>query len=83
MSDKKLKNWTDKNGDGVDNDKIVLEKINLKDNKHLMKQGDELKDLLEVIQFIITNSINNKEFRMFMIKRFLHNYVKQGRKRLK
>jgi len=77
VSDKKLKNWSEKNED-VNKNVINLGKVNLKDNKELKKHGNELKDLLEVIQYVITNAINNNEFRLFLVKRFLHNYVKQG-----
>lgn len=79
MTDKKLKNWTEKNED-VYNDQMNFGKVNLKDNVELKEHGNELKDLLEVIQYVITNTINNREFRMFLIKRFLHNYVKDGTK---
>lgn len=78
MTDKKLKNWTEKNGD-IYNDEMNVEKVDLKNNNKLKKYGDELGDLLEVIQYVITNTLNNKEFRMFLIKRFLHNYVKDGK----
>jgi len=79
VTDKKLKNWTEKNED-VYNDQMNFGKVNLKDNVELKEHGNELKDLLEVIQYVITNTINNREFRMFLIKRFLHNYVKDGTK---
>lgn len=79
MTDKKLKNWTEKKGD-VYNDQMNLGGVDLKDNVELKKHGNELEDLLEVIQYVITNTINNREFRMFLIKRFLHNYVKDGKK---
>jgi len=78
VTDKKLKNWTEKNGD-IYNDEMNVEKVDLKNNNKLKKYGDELGDLLEVIQYVITNTLNNKEFRMFLIKRFLHNYVKDGK----
>lgn len=79
MTDKKLKNWTEKKGDVYDN-QMNFGEVDLKDNVELKKHGNELEDLLEVIQYVITNTINNREFRMFLIKRFLHNYVKDGTK---
>lgn len=79
VTDKKLKNWTEKKED-VYNDNMKLGEVDLKNNAKLKKYGNELKDLLEVIQYVITNTINNREFRMFLIKRFLHNYVKDGTK---
>ncbi|XP_025200818.1 uncharacterized protein LOC112598534 [Melanaphis sacchari] len=81
VSDKKLKKWSEKNGD-IHNDGMNFKKVNLNDNAQLKERGNELEDLLEVIQYVITNSINDKEFRMFLIKRFLHNYVKQASKYL-
>jgi len=79
VTDKKLKNWTEKKGDVYDN-QMNFGEVDLKDNVELKKHGNELEDLLEVIQYVITNTINNREFRMFLIKRFLHNYVKDGTK---
>ncbi|KAF0773476.1 ACYPI43360 protein [Aphis craccivora] len=77
VTDKKLKNWTEKKGDVYDN-QMNFGEVDLKDNVELKKHGNELEDLLEVIQYVITNTINNREFRMFLIKRFLHNYVKDA-----
>jgi len=77
VSEKKLKNWGQKNEE-VSKKAINLKKVNLKKNKGLNKHRDELEDLLEVIQYVITDAINNQEFRTFMIKRFLHNYIPQG-----
>lgn len=77
MSEQKLKNWGKKNEE-VSKKEINLKEVSLKKNKELNKYRDELEDLLEVIQYVITNAINNQEFRTFMIKRFLHNYIPQG-----
>lgn len=79
MSDKKLQNWGKGNAD-INKKTINLRRINLKKNDQLQKRGHELRDLLEVIQYVITDAINNQEFRTFLIKRFLHNYVPQGTK---
>lgn len=75
VSKKKLQKWdqTIKDMDRGSN----FENIDLKTNQKLPEKGD-LQDLLEVIQYVITDAFNNKEFRQFMIKRFLHNYVPQG-----
>lgn len=54
-----------------------LETADVKTNPKLAGNGD-IQDLLEVIQYVITDALNNKEFRQFMIKRFLHNYVPQS-----
>ncbi|XP_027846742.2 uncharacterized protein LOC114126898 [Aphis gossypii] len=81
VTDKKLKNWTEKKKD-IYNNEMDLGEVNLKDNVKLKEHGNELQDLLEVIQYVITNTINNREFRMFLIKRFLHNYVKDASKYL-
>ncbi|XP_060840877.1 uncharacterized protein LOC132921722 [Rhopalosiphum padi] len=77
VSEKKLKSWGLRNEDVYKKD-INFEKVSLKDNGNLTKHEKELGELLEVIQFVINNTINNHEFRMFLIKRFLHNYVKQA-----
>lgn len=79
MSDKKLKRWTDNYKDPNKNN-INIKGVNLKKIKSLNEHRNELKDLLKIIQYVITNSINNSEFRTFMIKRFLHNYIPQGKK---
>lgn len=58
-----------------------MEKENLEPLKTDLKKSnpaDELEKLIDVIQYVITNAINNREFRLFMTKRFLHNYVPQG-----
>ncbi|KAL5243310.1 hypothetical protein ACI65C_010720 [Semiaphis heraclei] len=77
VSEQKLKNWGKKNEE-VSKKEINLKEVSLKKNKELNKYRDELEDLLEVIQYVITNAINNQEFRTFMIKRFLHNYIPQA-----
>lgn len=79
VSEKKLNKWSANNGD-VNKKDINLKNLSLKKNKALNEHRHELQDLLEVIQYVITDAINNKEFRTFMIKRFLHNYVPQGKK---
>ncbi|KAL4130833.1 hypothetical protein QTP88_008212 [Uroleucon formosanum] len=76
VSDKKLKRWTDNYKDPNKNN-INIKGVNLKKIKSLNEHRNELKDLLKIIQYVITNSINNSEFRTFMIKRFLHNYIPQ------
>ncbi|CAI6345874.1 unnamed protein product [Macrosiphum euphorbiae] len=77
VSQKKLNKWSANNGD-VNKKDINLQNLNLKKNKALNEHRHELQDLLEVIQYVITDAINNREFRTFMIKRFLHNYVPQA-----
>jgi len=77
VTDKKLSNWSQNKKDVLKKD-INLNKDNLNEIKELDKYRNELSDLLEVIQYVITNAINNQEFRTFMIKRFLRNYVPQG-----
>jgi len=79
VSEKKLNKWSAKNAD-VNQKDINIRNLNLKKNKALQEHRNEIQDLLEVIQYVITDAINNKEFRTFMIKRFLHNYVPQGKK---
>lgn len=79
MSGKKLKRWTE-NNENLKKKDINVEGVNLKKIKALNEHRNELKDLLKIIQYVITNSINNSEFRTFMIKRFLHNYIPQGKK---
>jgi len=74
-----LNKWIAKNED-VNKKDINIRNLNLKKNKSLNEHRNELQDLLEVIQYVITDAMNNKEFRTFMIKRFLHNYVPQGKK---
>ncbi|NP_001155940.1 uncharacterized protein LOC100302326 precursor [Acyrthosiphon pisum] len=81
VSEKKLNKWSAKNED-VNKEDINIRNLNLKKNKALNKHRNKLQDLLEVIQYVITDAINNKEFRTFMIKRFLHNYVPQASKYL-
>ncbi|XP_025406691.1 uncharacterized protein LOC112680723 isoform X1 [Sipha flava] len=77
VSNKELNMWTVDNKDmGVPNMGIQQDEI----KNSLRKTGklDELGDLLEVVQYIIVDSLNNSEFRSFMIKRFLHNYTSQA-----
>ncbi|XP_060868952.1 uncharacterized protein LOC132943844 [Metopolophium dirhodum] len=81
VSEKKLNKWSAKNED-VNQKDINIRNLNLKKIKALKEHRNELQDLLEVIQYVITDAINNKEFRTFMIKRFLHNYVPQASKYL-
>lgn len=55
-----------------------MKNYELQNDSGKIKNGDKVEDLIEVIQYVITNMFNNQEFRTFMIKRFLHNYVSQG-----
>lgn len=57
-----------------------MKKFKLKNYPGKLKKEDKVEDLIEVIQYVITNTFNNQEFRTFMIKRFLHNYVSEGMK---
>jgi len=83
VSEKKLKRWSERNDEDVNKNDISFSKTSFKKNKALKKHRNELGDLLEVIQYVITDAVNNREFRTFMIKRFLHNYVPQGTKHYK
>ncbi|VVC31867.1 Hypothetical protein CINCED_3A010141 [Cinara cedri] len=76
VTDKKLENWIEKKDkDNYEKKTSPYELDDLKSEPEIPKHGKELLDMLEVIQYIITDVFNNKEFRKFMIKRFLHNYV--------
>lgn len=72
-----MEKWSN-NNDTLNNEKINIEAVDVKNNPELAEQGKEIEDLIEVIQFVVTDSFNNDEFRTFMIKRFLHNYLPQG-----
>lgn len=75
VSEKKLANWSNKN---KHKDDVSLKTVDLKNNPEIVEQGNDLGDLLAVIQYIITDVLNNNEFRQFIIKRFLHNSVPQS-----
>lgn len=77
MSENKLKKWSVDNN-GLKKEDMNLGNISLKNNPDITNKGDEMTRLIEVIQYVISDAFNNEEFRMFMIKRFLHNYLPQG-----
>ena len=76
MTEKKLKSWSENN---VNDEENNLKRINLKKNKDIIESNIS-KKLINIIQYVVTNTFNNSEFRTFLIKRFLHNYVRQGTK---
>lgn len=77
VSSAKLERWT--KNKNIDGSKVGVEKSEIRNSvKDATGKPEELSDLLEVIQYIIIDALNNSEYRSFMIKRFLHNYVRQG-----
>ncbi|XP_050424194.1 uncharacterized protein LOC126835567 [Adelges cooleyi] len=83
VEDKKVDNWNKKrpvNNElkmgNVDIDRVTS---NIKaQDPNISYSNNGLKDLLQIIQYVVVDVFNNTEFRTFMTKRFLHNYVRQA-----
>lgn len=78
VSNTKLENWTAKNKNVGGPKMDVVNRDEIKKAVKTTGQTDEMSDLLEVIQYIIIEALNNSEYRSFMVKRYLHNYIPQG-----
>lgn len=72
-----MKKWSDESNI-LKKDEMNIGAVDVKNDPKLVGKKDEMEGLIEVIQFVVTDSFNNDEFRMFIIKRFLHNYLPQG-----
>lgn len=78
VSNKKMKQWSDESNI-LNKDDINIGAVDVKNNPELAEKGGEMERLIEVIQFVVTDAFNTDEFRKFIIKRFLHNYLPQGK----